>query len=102
MGSREKRVYNLIPLVLIVKGRPEIQRNVQAHCDTLESTKNDSSSSVTLYQLTVTLANIKARPQTGGTQFRKSGGRRGGGGEEEGEVVHTHKTKRTQSHTRRT
>lgn len=38
-GSREKHVHNLISLVLIVKGRPEIQSNVQAHCDTLESTK---------------------------------------------------------------
>lgn len=73
-GPGIKRVHNFISLDLIVKGTPEIQRNVQAHCDTLESTKKNSflllvsllfffQSSVTLCQLAVTLANTHSCPR---------------------------------------
>lgn len=78
-GPEKKRVHNFISLDLIVKGTPEIQRNVQAHCDTLESTKKKKKtassssflcccffffqSSVTLCQLAVTLANTHSYPR---------------------------------------
>lgn len=100
-GREKKRVHNLISLDLIVKGTPEIQRNVQAHCDTLESTKKKNSflllvsllvffqSSVTLCQLAVTLASTHSCPRPA----ELGSASQGGGGHNK------HKTKLTQLHT---